>query len=307
MGRFQFLKEKKFYINLAAAILLIFVLLWLTFRFIDRFTRHGQTFLMPQIVGMKVEEAKEKYCDDLNFIVTDSVYKKDSEPGSIVQQDPLPDSKIKRGRNVYCIIVAKTPEKTTMPNLNNLSLRQAVVSLESAGLKIKEIVYVKYFARNAVCEQLYNGKVVKPGTELVKDSKITLHVGLGPDEENVHLPNILGAHVEDVQRMLNTAGLNLGNENYVDNDSIQNLVVVKMSPHYHSRTARPGAFVDVWYGSAKKAGSKKDMENLIKEDLESFNEETAAYNDSLFIFDDEATDDKGVNTENDETEFEDVF
>ena len=306
MGRFQFLKEKKFYIHLAAAILLIFVLLWLTFRLIDRFTRHGQTFLMPQITGMKIEEAKEKYGNDLNFIVTDSVYQKDKEPGSIVQQDPLPDSKIKRGRNVYYIVVAKTPEKTIMPNLNNLSLRQAVVSLESAGLKIKEIVYVKHFARNAVCEQRYNDKVVKPGTELIKDSKITLHVGLGPDDKNVHLPNILGMKAEDVQRSLNIAGLNLGNENYIDNDSIQNLVVVKMTPHYHSKTAKPGTFVDVWYGSAKKASSQKDMDNLMKEDLESFNEETA-FDDSLFIFDDEVTGDIEVNTDDNETEFEDVF
>lgn len=306
MGRFQFLKEKKFYINLAAAILLIFVLLWLTFRFIDRFTRHGQTFLMPDITGMKIEEAKEKFGKDLNFIVTDSIYQKNGEPGSIVQQDPLPDSKIKKGRNVYYIIVAKTPEKTTMPNLKNLSLRQAVVSLESAGLRIKEIVYVKHFARNAVCEQRYNGKEIAPGTELIKDSKITLYVGLGPKEENVHLPNILGVHVEDVQRMLNSAGLNLGNENYVDNDSIQNLVVVKMNPHYHSKTAKPGAFVDVWYGSEKKASSQKDMENLIKEDLESFNEETS-YDDSLFVFDDEEPTENEINTDDNETEFEDVF
>lgn len=304
MGRFDFLKQKKFYIHLAAAILLIFVLLWISFRLIDRFTRHNQTFLMPQIVGMTADEAMEKYGDDLHFIVTDSVYQKNMEPGSIVQQDPLPDSKIKKGRNVYYIVVAKTPEKTTMPNLNNLSLRQAVVSLETAGLKVKEIVYVKHFARNAVCEQRYNGSVVKPGTELIKDSKITLHVGLGPTEENVQLPNILGMKVEDVQRTLNIAGLNLGNENFLDNDSLKNQVVVKMIPHYHSREARPGAFVDVWYQSVKYADKKK--EQMIQEDLENFNEENAV-SDSLFDeewFNDE---DNEENDSENEIEFEDVF
>ena len=298
------MRQKKFYIHLAAAILLIFVLLWLSFRLIDRFTRHNQTFLMPQIVGMSADEAMEKYGDDLHFIVTDSVYQKNMEPGSIVQQDPLPDSKIKRGRNVYYIIVAKTPEKTTMPNLNNLSLRQAVVSLETAGLKVKEIVYVKHFARNAVREQLYNDNVISPGTELIKDSKITLHVGLGPDEENVQLPNILGLKAEDVQRTLNIAGLNLGNENFLDNDSLKNQVVVKMHPHYHSRVARPGAFVDVWYQSVKDADKKK--EQMIQDDLDSFNEENAV-SDSLFDdewFNDEDTEE---NDSENEIEFEDVF
>ena len=306
MGRFQFLKEKKFYIHLAAAILLIFVLLWLTFRLIDRFTRHGQVFLMPQVVGMTVEEAEEKYGSDLHFIVTDSVYRKDCEPGSIVQQDPLPDSKIKRGRNVDYIVVARTPEKTLMPNLNNLSLRNAVVKLESSGLKIKEIVYGKHFARNAVYEQQYNGKVIAPGTELVKDSRITLYVGLGPDAKNVHLPNILGEKAEDVQRVLNSAGLNLGNENFIDQDSIQNLVVVKMNPHYHSRVARPGTFVEVWYRSVKNMDLNKEKDKIINEDLEDFNEESSLVDDSLFVLDEDYIDEKENSTNND-TEFEDVF
>mgnify|MGYP002854437287 CR=1 FL=1 len=302
MGRFDFLRQKKFYINLAAAILLVFVLLWIAFRFIDRFTRHDKTFLMPQVIGMSADEAKDRYGNDLHFIVTDSVYQKNSEPGSIVQQDPLPDSKIKSGRNVYCIIVAKTPEKTTMPNLNNLSLRQAVVSLETAGLKVKEIVYVKHFARNAVREQLYNGSVIQPGTELVKDSKITLRVGLGPDDKSVQLPNILGVRAEDVQRTLNIAGLNLGNENFLDNDSIKNMVVVKMYPHYHSQTAKPGAFVDVWYRSAKNVGDKKsDMDKLFQEDLNDFNEENGG-DDGLF---DDILEE--TNTDTDETRNEDVF
>ena len=305
MGRFEFLRQKKFYINLLAAILLIFVLLWLTFRLIDKFTRHNQTFLMPHIVGMSADEAMEKYDDDLHFIITDSVYQKNVEPGSIVQQDPLPDSKIKKGRNVYCIIVAKTPEKTIMPNLNNLSLRQAVVSLETAGLKVKEIVYVKHFARNAVCEQLYNDKVVQPGTELIKDSKITLRVGLGPDDKSVQLPNLLGVKAELVQRTLNIAGLNLGNENFLDNDSLKNMVVVKMHPHYHSKTAKPGAFVDVWYRSTKNVGeNKSDVEKLVQEDLNDFNEEEAE-NGGLF---DDIIEDVETNTDtDDENEFEDVF
>ncbi len=306
MGRFQFLKQKKFYIHLAAAILLIFVMIWLTFRFVDRFTRHGQTFLMPQVVGMIADEAMEKYGKDLHFIVTDSVYQKDCVPGSIVQQDPLPNSKIKRGRNVYYIVVAKTPEKTVMPNLNNLSLRQAVVNLESVGLKVKEIIYVKHFARNAVCEQRYNGKVIEPGAEIIKDSKITLHVGRGTDEKNVHIPNILGEKAEDAQRLLNIAGLNLGNENFIDNDSIKNMVVVKMNPHYHSREARPGTFVEVWYRSIKNVDLKKEKEKIMQEDLQGFAEENRVVDDSLFVFDEKLVN-EDENSDKNDTEFEDVF
>ena len=123
MGRFHFLKEKKFYLNLLIILLLCGVLLWLTFRLLDRYTRHDKVYTMPDFIGMDYREVQHQYKRDFNFIMIDSIYPKGQTPGSIVQQDPLPGSKIKKGRNVYYIIVAVTPEKTTMPNLKNLSLR----------------------------------------------------------------------------------------------------------------------------------------------------------------------------------------
>ena len=47
MGRFHFLKEKKFYLNLLIILLLCGVLLWLTFRLLDRYTRHDKVYTAP--------------------------------------------------------------------------------------------------------------------------------------------------------------------------------------------------------------------------------------------------------------------
>ena len=286
MGKLSFLKQKKFYINILIIILLSFIFLWLTIKLLNVYTRHGKVFEMPDFTGLNTEEVVKMYGNDYNFILIDSIYSKTEEPGSIVQQDPLPGSKVKRGRNVYYIIVAKTPERTTMPNLNNLSLRQALVLLESSGLEVKELQYVDHFARNAICEQRYNGTIIKPGTELIKGSKITLIVGYGADRRNMKLPQLYGLPASQVQKTLNIAGLNLGNEVYEDHDSIQYMKVHRMDPPFRQGSVRPGTFVNVWYKSSRKFNFDKEAALSMSEDSARYAEEHQPIIDSTSIITD---------------------
>ena len=266
MGRLQFLKDKKFYLNLLFILLLCGVLLWLTFRLLDKYTRHDKVYTMPDFVGQDYREVKRNYSRDFNFILIDSVYPKGQEPGSVYQQDPLPGSKIKKGRNVYAIIVAVTPEKTIMPNLKGISLREAIGRLESSGLEVDHLDYVDYSYRNNIIEQLYQGKPVEQGTELVKGSKIALRVGLGQDKTNVKVPNLIGKPAEEIKRVLNLAGLNLGTEPSEDYDSIQYMCVRRMSPGPSSGTVKAGTYIDVWYHSSRTLDFKKEMKELLHED-----------------------------------------
>lgn len=312
MGKLQFLKQKKFYINLVAIILLAFFLLWLTIKLLGVYTRHGRVYELPDFSGMTIEEVEHEYGRAYHFILVDSIYSKTEDPGTIVQQDPLPQSKVKHGRNVYYIIVAKTPEKTTMPNLNNLSLRQALVLLESSGLEVKELVYIDHFARNAICEQRYKGNIIKPGTELIKGSKITLYVGLGTDKRYMKMPKLYETPAEEVQHILNMSGLNLGNETFEDKDSIQYMKVYKMEPPYSKGSVKPGTFVDVWYRSSRKFNFDKERDSMRAEDsiknaaarqaeLDSLAAAAAAANDTIVSTENETEED------DDDENFEDDF
>ena len=266
MGRFHFLKEKKFYLNLLIIVLLSIVLLWLTFKLLNSYTRHDKVYTMPDFVGQDFKQVKHEHSRDFNFILIDSVYPKGQQPGSIYQQDPLPGSKIKRGRNVYAIIVAVTPEKTTMPNVKGISLREAIGRLESSGLDVDHLEYVTYDYKNNVIDQYYLGAPIAQGTELVKGSKIMLRVGIGSDKSNVKVPNLIGKSADETKKLLNLAGLNIGVETHEDNDSIQYLCVRKMSPGPSSGAVKPGTYVDVWYHSSRTMDFKKEMKELIRED-----------------------------------------
>jgi len=266
MGRLQFLKDKKFYLNLLLILLLCVVLLWLTFRLLDKYTRHDKVYTMPDFVGQDYREVKRNYSRDFNFILIDSVYPKGQQPGSIYQQDPLPGSKIKKGRNVYAIIVAVTPEKTVMPNLKNLSLREALGRLESSGLQVDRLDYEDYSYKNNVIEQYYQGEPIKEGSELVKGSKIVLKVGIGQDKTRVKVPNLIGKPAADTKRLLNLAGMNLGEEVFEDKDSIQYMCVRRMSPGPSSGSVRAGTTIDVWYHSSRTMNFKEEMQLLLHED-----------------------------------------
>lgn len=266
MRRLLFLKQKKFYLNLLIILLLCIVLLWLTFRLLDRYTRHDEVYSMPDFIGQDYHEVERQYAHDFHFFLIDSVYPKGQQPGSIYQQDPLPNSKIKKGRNVYIIIVAETPEKTVMPNLKNLSLRQALGTLESAGLEVEYLDYKDSPYKNAILDQYYNGQPINEGTELVKGSKIVLRVGIGNDKTKIKVPNLIGKPATEAKRLLNLAGLNIGEENNEDIDSLKYMCVRRMDPGPSSGSVILGTFVDLTYHSSRTLDFKKEMKALLHED-----------------------------------------
>jgi len=203
MGFFYFLGKKKFYLHFLISILLTIALIWGFFKYLDVFTRHGEVYLVPDFSGKMVQDLKEKHFDDyFNLTIIDSVYDKGHEPGSIVMQNPLPGAKVKQGRHVYLTIVAKMPEMVMMPNLRNLSLRQAMVILDEKGLQLGSLEYVKYFAKNAVIDQLLNKDPIEVGTELPKGTVINLVVGKGEHPGLIPLPVLIGKKINSARHGL---------------------------------------------------------------------------------------------------------
>ena len=69
-----------------------------------------------------------------------------------------------------------------------------------------------------------------------------------------------------MKRLLNLAGLNLGEVVREDNDSIQYECLIKMSPGPSSGAVKPGTYVNVWYHSSRTMDFKKEMQELLHED-----------------------------------------
>jgi eukaryotic-like serine/threonine-protein kinase len=253
MGFFYFLRQKKFYMHLLLVLLLLLVLIWAVLKSLNAYTRHGQVFIVPDFEGEHFESVMNQYGEQFNFLVIDSVYHKEIENGSVIMQNPSAGSKVKLGRNVYLTIIAKMPEQVPMPNLRNLSLRQAIVTLNLNGLYINELIFVDHFARNAVVEQQINNEIIEPETLVFKGTPVDLFVGNGGASTMVPLPSILGSSPNEVVSLLHNASLNKGEEIYMDGYDSINSRVYRTEPSSLRISSIPiGSKVDIWYRSLAK-------------------------------------------------------
>jgi beta-lactam-binding protein with PASTA domain len=269
---------KKLALHVLLAIVLTLALIWFAIAMLKGYTRHGKVFVVPDYIGLDHHKVISEYGKLFNFIVTDSIYQKDGVYGSVLQQDPYPGAKVKQGRNIYLVIVARQPEKVAVPNLLNLSLRQALASLESAGLELGEISYTTHFARNAVVSQTYKGANIEAGTQLFKGSTIDLVLGDGGEDFRVPFPMLIGLRPEEVKQSLHSLGLNLGNEYFIDGCTREKARAFKLQPFMRTSEAiKPGTYITIWY----KSEDALNFNRYVRDSLYLFTNEPIA--DSLDI------------------------
>ncbi|NOY50026.1 MAG: PASTA domain-containing protein [Chlorobi bacterium] len=251
MGFFYFLGRKKFYIHLGIILLLIVILFFGVLKSLDIYTQHGKVYLVPDFYGKTVDQLIDNHYDEyFDLIVIDSVYDKRNEKGAILMQNPKAGSKVKQGRHIYLTVVAQQPEKTMMPNLKNLSLRQAIVTLEMNKLKVGHLNYVDYFARNAVIDQLIDDETIEEGTEINTGTEIDLVVGKGKIDVKVNLPLLIAKKPKEAVKALHYASLNKGKEYFMDVDDSSRARVYKTEPDI-SKTdlVELGKEINIWYRS----------------------------------------------------------
>ena len=251
MGFFYFLGQKKFYIHLLIAIAVMVLSFWLVLASLDSFTRHGDVYIVPDFTGMTMEQLKEKQYDDFFALeIIDSAYNKNMGKGEVMMQSPLSGSKVKAGRHIYLTIVSEKPESVLMPDLKNLSLRQALVTLEVNGLLAGNLDYIDYFATNAVVEQLQDGHPIEAGKEILKGSTIDLQVGKGKTSISVAIPMLIGKRMNEAEKAIHYAYLNVGNEYFMDGKDTTRARVFKTNPEPLTKNSYPlGKQVDIWYRS----------------------------------------------------------
>lgn len=165
-----------YHILLAVAITI--VALVLTVICLKIFTRHGREFEMPSFIGKSAEELTQRGRQEgFVFVVSEHRYEEGATPGSVLQQDPMPGEKVKKGRKVYLTVAADEPPTIRMPELREIPLSQAKIMIEAQGLILGNVIEKPSPYENLVLEVLHNGHSIASGTEIKMGEKITLVVG----------------------------------------------------------------------------------------------------------------------------------
>lgn len=250
MSLYRFLISKKFFIHLSIAIILASVIIWGTLKILDSYTLHGENYILPDYSGFIFQDIQSLSTEgEFEYIVVDSIFDPNKEKGSIVLQDPPPFSKVKKGRKIYLTIVAIMPEQVEMPNLENLTLRQAMNILKSVGLKVNFLNYIPDFALNAVRTQKYLGDTIFPGTLIEKGSGIELVLG-GNENIKTHVPFLIGMTQKEANKIINLSSFNVGDEVFLDGKNEIHSRVYKQEPSCILDTSlNLGETINTWYRS----------------------------------------------------------
>lgn len=192
-------------------------LLWLTMELLNVYTRHGRYIQVPDITGLTLDEAKDVLREyNLRVTVNDSIHDATQEGGTIARQDPRSGMEVKRNRRVYLTKVAILPEQVAMPNLVDLSFRQATALLSSYGLQIGNLSYRPDIGHNTILEQLVQSAPIEPGTLINKGTEIDLIIGQGLGQNQVPVPLLIGKTRSEAIALIQAMSLSVGLEDFLD-------------------------------------------------------------------------------------------
>ena len=157
--------------------LVIIVLFLLNF-----YTKHNESITVPTVKGLQVQDAAGILeSSDLRYEISDSIFQAEGAPGSIIEQIPKEQSKVKKGRTVFLVIKAKGVQLVSVPELKDYSRRQAEAQLASLGFNKVTIQEVPAAYKGLVISISYRGKQLTPNQKIPKGSPLVMIVVAGGD------------------------------------------------------------------------------------------------------------------------------
>lgn len=181
MSFFRFIRSKSFFIQIVIAGVSLFLFIFLLKWWLGFTTNHDQKILVPDLNRMSLADVEETLKNaNLDFIVIDSASFNPSYPKkSVIEQFPEAGDYVKEKRKIYLTLNPSKYRDITIPDLNGRTKRQAMSQLQSIGFTIGEFTTIRDIGKDVVRGLKFEGRKLKPGEKLPKNSVIDLVVGDG--------------------------------------------------------------------------------------------------------------------------------
>lgn len=255
--------SKATWINVLITAVFLLLLLVGIFRYLKSYTGHGESVTVPPLRGMTWEEAQAFVADkQVSLFVIDSIFNPEMKPGEVINQTPEAGSKVKEGRRIYLTIRSYLAEEAPLPDVEGISLRNAVSKLQNAGFLAGERIYRPYKYNNAVLYVSLDGEKIEPGRMYPKGTTFELVVGNGLGDTKVSVPNLIGNTLQEAEFiLLGGYNLNIGIATFDATvfskaDSLQ-AVIHRQDPEPDGGL-RVGEFVNVYLMSKEAFQDKMD-------------------------------------------------
>lgn len=244
------LTSRKFIIHYILALVSIILIISAIFIFLRITTDHGEAFSVPDFSGLTLEQSlKIAKTKNLRIEIIDSVYSGPGRRGTVLDQNPPPDFKVKSNRKIFITIKSIVPRIILMPDFIHTTLVQAKADIETYGLRIGKLSYEPSIYDNVVLEQKYKNKSIKPGDEIPQGAEIELVLGQSANMGNTVTPNLIDLTKEEAELEAAEFMLNIGTVIYdksiktYSDSIIAKVIRQRPEPGIYFK---PGDEIDIW-------------------------------------------------------------
>ena len=253
MGEHGDMKKKKLnYTKLVIYITICVVAISMAAHFF--LARDLKEIAVPDVRNMTVVEAQrlleenkfkvdleEKYGDPAKF-----------KPGTVMEQSPKAGEKRKQ-RSLIILTICKGAELKPVPDVNGMSEGKAENTLLEAGFKIGKITK-KHVEGQRI------GVVLSQSPKALDKAPKGSGIDLLINEGNIEVPNLVGKPIAEAKRLLEKAGLKLGEVKEVNDHSAVKNVVLASNPNAGTKIGKGDAVsISVAAGSGQKKSAYVDF------------------------------------------------
>lgn len=223
----KILTNKKLYLALAALIIAGAAFLYIFDSLLmPAYTNYNEGITIPDVTQVSLDEAESILSSyGLRFEVSDRRANSAYPANYVIDQNPSPDNIVKPNRKIYLTVNTAVKPQVEVPNLENISLRNAQLQLQNYGLEMGSISYESSRFKSVILRQS-----VPEGTTVDKGTAVDLVVGDGLGNRMVEIPEIIGLPLPEAQLKLREVGLRLGPAIFRPSRNVAPNVVLDYSP-----------------------------------------------------------------------------
>lgn len=198
---FSFRTNRFFWLNILAMPVVLIIGVFVTLRWLDAYTRHGEAVIVPDVKHKPVSEAlRTLEAEGLQGQVTDSTYVKTLPAGCVLEYNPPMNQKVKKGRIIYLTVNTQNVPLMELPDVaDNSSLREAEARLLAAGFKLMPNDTVPG-EKDWVYGVKMGGRVLGQQEKVPQGAYLTIVVGDGRSHTEIQVDTLgvdsLGLHQE---------------------------------------------------------------------------------------------------------------
>jgi hypothetical protein len=223
----RFYYNKNFYFSLILVIAAVILLLFLLNDVImPDYTHHDEGVTVPNVTRLPLKDAEKMLkSSGLRYEVSERRPNNAFPANYVIDQDPRGSNIVKPHRKISLTVNTTSNPTVKMPKIENLSLRNAHIQLENAGLKMGTVSYESGRFKNTVLHQS-----IKPGKSIEKGTAVDMVVSNGMGKKSVTVPDIIGLELTKAVQKLRRRHLRIGQIQFDSTKNTTPNIILNYSP-----------------------------------------------------------------------------